>query len=364
VLYVRVRESACAFDVSNPQVQAIGRGGQPMTSKQEPLVSVVTPVFNGERHLRECIESVLAQTYSRWDHTIIDNCSTDRTLDIAREYAASDHRIRIHRNETFVRVIENFNIAFRQISPESKYCKPLAADDMLLPECLEKMVRVAEEHPSVAIVGAYGLYSRAEMGVYGRGVPYGQLVLPGRELCRAYLLGEGPPVFGAPTFTLFRADIVRSRYAFYNESNFHADSEASLEFLEHHDFGFVQQILTFTRVEDGSLTSFSQSVNTYLSHRLYVLVKYGPRHLTAEELTREIRSQLREYYRYLGWQVTKRRDRKFWSFHRGKLATLGYPLSIARLAANVVYYLLALVFNPKKMAEGVVRRLRRRLSKP
>ncbi len=335
-----------------------------MTSKQEPLVSVVTPVFNGERYLRECIESVLAQTYSRWDHTIIDNCSTDRTLDIAREYAASDHRIRIHRNETFVRVIENFNIALRQISPESKYCKPLAADDMLLPECLEKMVRVAEENPSVAIVGAYGLYSRAEMGVYGRGVPYGQLVLPGRELCRAYLLGEGPPVFGAPTFTLFRSDIVRSRYAFYNESNFHADSEASLEFLEHHDFGFVQQILTFTRVEDGSLTSFSQSVNTYLSHRLYVLVKYGPRHLTEEELTREIRSQLREYYRYLGWQVTKRRDRKFWSFHRGKLAAAGYPLSIARLAANVVYYLLGVVFNPKKMAEGVVRRLRRRLSKP
>ena len=335
-----------------------------MTLKQEPLVSVVTPVFNGERYLRECIESVLAQTYSRWDYTIVDNCSTDRTLDIAREYAARDRRIRIHRNEIFVRVIQNYNIAFRQISPESKYCKPLAADDMLLPECLEKMVRVAEENPSVAIVGAYGLYSRAEMGVYGRGVPYGQLVLPGRELCRAYLLGEAPPVFGAPTFTLFRADIVRSRDAFYNESNLHADSEASLEFLEHHDFGFVQQILIFMRMEEGSLTSFSQSFNTYLPYRLYVLVKYGPRHLTEEESRNQIRTLLREYYRYLAWQVSKRRDRDFWSFHRGKLAALGYPLSIARLAANVVYYVLDLVFNPKKLAEGLVRRLRRPLSKP
>ena len=335
-----------------------------MTSKQEPLVSVVTPVFNGERHLRECIESVLAQTYSHWDYTIVDNCSSDGTLDIAREYAARDPRIRIHRNEVFVRVIQNYNNAFRQISPESKYCKPVAADDMLLPECLEKMVRVAEENPSVAIVGAYGLYSRAEMGVYGRGVPYRQLVLPGRELCRAYLLRKAPSVFGAPTFTLFRSDIVRSRYAFYNESNFHADSEASLEFLEHHDFGFVQQILTFTRVEDGSLTSFSQSVNTYLSHRLHVLGKYGPKHLTAEELRREIRAQLREYYHYLGWQVSKGRNREFWSFHRGKLAALGYPLSIPRLAANVVYYVLDLVFNPKKLAEGVIRRLRGRLSKP
>jgi glycosyltransferase involved in cell wall biosynthesis len=330
-----------------------------MTSKQEPLVSVVTPVFNGERYLRECIESVLTQTYDNWDYTIVNNCSTDRTLEIAQAYAARDARIRIHNNETFVRVIQNFNIAYRQISPESKFCKPLAADDMLLPECLEKMVRVAEENPSVAIVSAHGLYSCAEMGMPGRGVPYGQTVLPGRELCRAYLLGKSPPVFVVPsTFTLFRSDIVRSRYAFYNESTLHADSEASLEFLEHHDFGFVQQILTFSRVEDGSLTSFSQSVNTGLPHHLYVLAKYGPRHLTEAELRHQIRAKLRDYYRYLGWQVFKRRDREFWRFHRGKLASLGYPLNRARLAAYVVFYILDRVLNPKRTVETAVHLVR------
>src|SRR5713101_5037849 len=179
-----------------------------MNPKPKPLVSIVTPVYNGELYLRECIDSVLAQSYDNWDYTIVNNCSTDRTLDIAQEYAARDARIHIHSNETFVRVIQNFNTAFRQISPESKYCKPLAADDMLLPECLEKMVRVAEENPTVAIVGAYGLYSRPEMGVYCSGVPYRQLVLPGREVCRSYLTGVGPSVFGAPTMTLFRSDIV------------------------------------------------------------------------------------------------------------------------------------------------------------
>ena len=44
-----------------------------MMAMQEPLVSVVTPVYNGERYLRECIESVLAQTYEHWDYTIINN---------------------------------------------------------------------------------------------------------------------------------------------------------------------------------------------------------------------------------------------------------------------------------------------------
>lgn len=327
-----------------------------MTPRREPLVSVVTPVYNGEHYLRECIESVLAQTYTHWDYTIVNNCSTDRTLDIAQEYAARDPRIRIHNNETFVRVIGNCNIAFRQVSPRSKYCKPVAADDWLFPDCLEKMVVLAEEHPSVAIVGAYGLYSQPEMGVAWQGLPYPATVVPGREACRSLLLG-GPYVFGTPTSVLFRSDILRSRYSFYNESNFHADMEACLHVLKHHDFGFLHQVLTFRRVQEDSLTSYSRRVNTYLPGMLYALVKYGEKYLSEEELKHRIHECLRDYYRYLGEQVYKRYGHEFWGFHRGKLAALGYQLSTIRVAAYAVSYALDLVLNPKKTVEALVRRI-------
>ena len=56
---------------------------------EQPLVNVVTPVYNGAEFIRECIESVLAQTYSNWEYIIVDNCSTDGTPDIAREYQAA-----------------------------------------------------------------------------------------------------------------------------------------------------------------------------------------------------------------------------------------------------------------------------------
>jgi glycosyltransferase involved in cell wall biosynthesis len=321
---------------------------------QSPLVSVVTPVHNGELFLRECIESVLAQTYPHWDHTIVNNCSTDRTVEIAREYADKDPRIRIWNSETLVPVEQSYNNAFRQISPASKYCKVVAADDWLFPECLEKMVGLAEKHPAVAIIGAYGL-SGAK--VQWQGLPYPSTSVSGRNLCRARLLG-GPYVFGTATSLLYRSDIVRSRHAFYNESNFHCDSEACLEFLEHNDFGFIHQVLTFQGVREGSLTSFSQTMQTYLPWILLELVRYGPKYLTAEELKARIRQHLRDYYDYLGEQVYARRGREFWNYHRTQLAALGHPMSASRLAAAATSYALEYV-NPKSMVKGVVRPFRK-----
>ena len=67
-----------------------------------PLVSVVTPVYNGAAFVSECIESVLAQTYENWEYVIVDNCSTDGTAEIAAGYASSDPRIRLVANDRFL----------------------------------------------------------------------------------------------------------------------------------------------------------------------------------------------------------------------------------------------------------------------
>jgi glycosyltransferase involved in cell wall biosynthesis len=56
-----------------------------MSPMEQPLVSVLTPVYNGEPYLGECIESVLNQTYQNFEYIIVNNCSKDRTLEIARE---------------------------------------------------------------------------------------------------------------------------------------------------------------------------------------------------------------------------------------------------------------------------------------
>src|SRR3989442_705038 len=89
----------------------------------QPLVSILTPVYNGASYLKECIDSVLAQTYSHWEYIIINNCNTDKTLEIACEYTTKYNSIRVHNNTEFLGVIANHNLAFSLMSPAAKYCK-------------------------------------------------------------------------------------------------------------------------------------------------------------------------------------------------------------------------------------------------
>src|SRR5689334_12133971 len=112
-----------------------------------PLVSVLTPVYNGERFLAQCIESVLSQTYSNWRYTIVDNASTDRTLEIAQAYAARDPRIAVIHYSEFVDVIASHNRAFRQVGFDGVYTKVVSADDWLYPDSIAELVAAAERNP-------------------------------------------------------------------------------------------------------------------------------------------------------------------------------------------------------------------------
>jgi len=322
-----------------------------MRTGSQPLVSIVTPVYNGAEYLAECIESVLAQTYQNWEYTIVNNCSTDGSAEVARRYAAQHPRIRVHENQQFLRAVPNYNVALRQISSSSKYCKIVFADDWIFPECLERMVAVAEEHPSVGIVGAYGLQGRQVMWA---GLPYPSRLISGREVCRKLYL-EDLYVFGTGSSLLFRSDLVREHVPFYNEANLHADSEACCALLKKCDFGFVHQVLTFTRVRSGSLTEFTNDINTLIAGRLHDLVTHGPDYLTRKEFETCLDRKLSEYYRFLAGSLVRGRDKAFWDYHERKLTEAGVGLDRARLARATLAKLCSAVLNPKHTIERLLK---------
>lgn len=262
-------------------------------SEKEPFVSVLTPVFNGEEFLRECIQSVLDQTYDNWEYVIVNNCSTDRSLEIANEYAAQDSRIRIHNNEEHLPQMRNLNHAFRQISPGSKYCKVIHADDMLFENCLSKMVAVAEEYPTIGIVSSYRLDDR-EVGLTG--LPYPSHFNDGREICKDYLKGNSY-YFGAPSTLLIRSSLISKRKRVYDESYLQSDISACLDMLKESDFGFVHQVLSFTRRhEDTKTSTVAKKYSTHMLGDLKIHLEYGPVFLTDEIYEQVIKKRENVFY--------------------------------------------------------------------
>jgi glycosyltransferase involved in cell wall biosynthesis len=322
-----------------------------------PKISVVTPVFNGERFLAEAIESVRAQTCTDWEYVIADNCSTDRTLEIAERYAALDPRIRVYRADTHLPIIANWNRALRQIAPDSLYCKVLHADDRLFPECLARMSGVMEESGRVAIVGAYVL---ADNAIECDGLPYGQSVWDGREICRGTLLGRYY-LFGSPSSLLLRADLIRAKPdGFYNADNLHADFEICYELLETHDFGFVHQVLTYTRKHAGSMgNTFSRLYNPQLVEYLGMMRKYGPRFLDEATFARLHAEMMRTYRRTIARRLLSGRGREYWRFHREKLRQLGYSVGRRDIVRGAIEEALHLLAHPREAAyllAGIVTR--------
>ena len=321
-------------------------------SRVEPLVSILTPVYNGQKYLAECIDSVLSQTYQNWEYLIVNNRSTDGTLDLAQPYALRDPRVRVHTNEEFVNRGENHNIAFRRISPQSKYCKVVHADDWLFPNCLTEMVELAEAHPSVGVVGSYGLNG---VRVAWDGLPYPSIVTSGKEICRKVLLG-GLYVFGSPTSHLIRSDLIRSRNAFYNTNEFHMawmDQEACYDVLQGSDFGFVHQVLTYSRHHDESATASITrgGLGADFPSQLNLLKRYGPVYLDKEEYDKHLRSFLQQYYRFLGQSVLFRlRDKPFWDYHKSALDHVGLPFSLTRVTKASLSEIVDTLLNPLQMA--------------
>lgn len=109
-----------------------------------PLVSVITAAYNVSGYIAEAIISVKKQTYENWEMLIVDDNSTDDTFDIAQRFSSEDKRIRVFKLEShsgLPAAPRNFGIK----NSRGEYIAFLDADDIWLPEKLEKQVKVLEE---------------------------------------------------------------------------------------------------------------------------------------------------------------------------------------------------------------------------
>ncbi len=136
------------------------------TDSATPCVSIGMPVYNGEAHVREAIESILAQTFTDFELIIGDNCSEDSTPRICREYAEGDKRVRYFRHQSNLGASKNFTFVFDQARGE--YFKWAAHDDVIAPSYLQRCVEILDQcGPNVVLCGPQRLLMSYDGHVLG-----------------------------------------------------------------------------------------------------------------------------------------------------------------------------------------------------
>lgn len=115
------------------------------------MITIAIPFYNAEQFLSDSIESVIAQTYTDWKLLLVDDGSSDNSLEIANEYAQKDDRIKVISDG------KNKNLGFRlnQIANlvNTKYLARMDADDIIHPERIEKQIKILETNPSIDVLG-------------------------------------------------------------------------------------------------------------------------------------------------------------------------------------------------------------------
>lgn len=113
-------------------------------------VSIILPVYNGAKCVSNSIDSVLAQTYDNFELVVVNDCSTDNTLEILEAYAKKDSRVKVYTNEENKKLPRTLNAGFERATGE--YLTWTSDDNMYRPDAIATMVQFLDENPQVGLV--------------------------------------------------------------------------------------------------------------------------------------------------------------------------------------------------------------------
>lgn len=213
-------------------------------------ISVLMTVFNGQQWLNEAIRSVLDQTYSDFEFVIVDDGSTDATPDILRRATRLDSRIRIVSHEN-MGVSRSVNAVLPELQHE--WVARFDADDLMMPQRLERQAAFLAENPDVAVASCLADYIDADGDTVGR---YDN-PLTSRDEVRAWI-EAGRVIHFIQSGAIMRRDVVEQVGGYRPEFSVTEDTDLWNRVAEAGFTVLVQpEVLMQVRVHAGSLTRSS-----------------------------------------------------------------------------------------------------------
>lgn len=264
----------------------------------QPLVAIVTPVYNGSPFLEEAIRSVQTQTYPNLVHVILDNASTDSTPEVIESF--KNHRVPIisKRNSKTIPLHSNWEASIKLIPKEADYFRVLCADDIMTPDAVERLVAVASSDPKIDVVGSLygeGGTPAAPQRISAQGLPDQRSVFNGLWVLKSYFMHIHSSI--SPTHALIKTTRLTDRPDFYDKQFLSFDLEVYLRILLDSNYGFVHSPIGWTRLHAHSVSSTVKNDQIFALEWLSYLERFGARSMNEAELKICRRATLRHHYR-------------------------------------------------------------------
>ena len=236
-----------------------------------PKVSVCIDVYNYEAYLPEAIESVLRQDFTDFEVIVSDDCSNDRSFEIAQEYARRDSRVIALRNLENLDMVRNRNACLRPARGE--YIKVLHADDFLCTnDALRKMTAVLDANRGVSLVACAMQFVDPSSRTLRRWSYFEDGRVVNGTTVIAKSLREQRNFIGGPSAVMFRH--ARGRRGFDEEFFHSADWEMWLHLLEQGAFCYIAEPLCAYRKHERQQTEKDKLTLTQYQDQLALLDRY------------------------------------------------------------------------------------------
>ena len=217
-----------------------------------PLISVIMPVYNGEKYLNKAVESILGQTFTDFELIVVDDGSTDGSAAILESFCQNDTRVIVqkHSQNKGIPAALNAGLALAR----GRYIARMDADDICLPERFEKQAAFLEKHPEIDVLGS------AVQLINGRGQNIGMLSVPLEDLAIRWT-GLFSASFLHPTVMLRHSVLIEHNIQYTASRDQAEDFAFFTQLLEHARGANFSETILLYRIHSSSVTSQSSRNN-------------------------------------------------------------------------------------------------------
>jgi len=207
-------------------------------------ILVFVPTYNSEKYLRECLDSVLHQTFQYWECVISDDASTDKSVEIAREYEKKDSRFKVLTHERNVGAANNWNRA--KENNKSFATKILCADDYLMLDALKKQLDILKRNETAIVFSERYIVFPSGKKLHPRLPKYASNISFNDAF--KFYINLGRNIFGEPVSALFRTDVFVKSEGFYPKFEYSLDTSGYMAISRGQDVTFDNYVVGVFRV--------------------------------------------------------------------------------------------------------------------